>query len=98
MEVRPRLVDSNAGLTHHGDVLTSLNRLPGMDVDLAEMPVKTEIGRTIPAMLNHNVPSVVGTACRLAGVNHFSSRDRADVVQRVIPGVAIQAPNVDPFM
>src|SRR5206468_1954361 len=55
MHMRPRLVQSFAGMSHHAEPLALLDTLSWPDRDRAEMAVKTVVFTAVEPMLDHDV-------------------------------------------
>src|SRR5690348_6232123 len=98
VNVRSFPVDSDAGVTHDGDMLSTLHRVADVDVDFTEMPVQTVIRRTVPDVLDHNVLAVIRVAGDKTGVDNFSIRNRANFVPRLAVFIAIHRSDIDAFM
>src|SRR5207249_8068064 len=98
MDMGPRLIQAFAGVTHACDALAAIHPLTNAHRDLAEMTVKTVVRRPIPVVFDHDVATVVGITRHLISMHDFAVGDRPHVIEWLASRIAMQAPDVDPFM
>src|SRR5438045_2317191 len=98
MQMRARLIQSLPRVTHTRDAFAAMNCLAGAHRDVAEMPVETVIGRSIPHMLDNNIASVVRVTSDVIGVHYFTVRDRAHCIESLPSPIAMQRFDIDAFV
>ena len=59
MEMRALLVYSNSGVAHGGDGLAAFDRIAGAHSDGTQVSIETVVIRAVPAMLDHNIFTIV---------------------------------------
>src|SRR4051812_36585001 len=60
MNMSPRLVQSFAGMSHDAELFALGNMLSRMNRDRAEVTIEAVIFAAIEAMLDHDIPAVIG--------------------------------------
>src|SRR4051812_5501245 len=91
-------VNADAGVTHHGDDIALLHFLAHRHAHRAEMTVKTVVAGGAPAMLNHDVTTVVGKTGDRIHMHDLAPSDGMNFVRRIAVLVTMQGTDIDAFV
>src|SRR4051794_2634877 len=98
MDVRPGLVQSLAGMSHHAELIALLHPLTLMHRDRTQVAVKTVVFAAVESVFDHDVAAVIRPARDLIRVYDHTGRDGADHIERLAACVALKRLNVHALM
>src|ERR1043166_5904782 len=98
MDMRPFPVYPDAGVTHDGDGLAAFDRIARVHPDGTQMPVQTVVAGAVPAVLDHDVFSVVRVAGHKISMHDFPIGNGAHFVERIAVCIAMHGTNIDSFV
>src|SRR5215471_549864 len=98
MEMRPFPVYPNPGVTHDSDRLAAFDGIARVHPDGTQVSVQTVVTGAVPAVLDHNVFSIIRIAGHEIGVHDFSIGNGAHFVERLAVCIAMHGTNIDSFV
>src|ERR1041385_4085491 len=97
MSMRPFPVYPDPGVTHDGDGLAAFDRIARVHPDGTQMPVQTVVAGAVPAVLDHDVFSVVRVAGHKISMHDFPIGNGAHFVGRAAPFLVTRGTHYDSF-
>ena len=98
MNVRAFAVEAHAGVTHYRNRFAFVHFFSRMNPHDAEVPVQTVVARSIPPVLDYDVAAVVGIPRDGIHMHDPARSDGMNFIGRFALGVALQGPDVHPFV